>query len=159
MKAKDIMTSTVRSVAPDMSLVELYRWFLAEKLSGAPVVKDGRLVGVISRSDVIRHMAAERAVVEAAADYLHDAGTWEFRVSQAEADWIDEVTSDTLDDDTVADAMVHDVVTVGPDDDVADVARRMLQRRIHRVLVTEGSELLGVVTASDYVRMVAEGRH
>ncbi len=54
--AKDIMTQDVLEVKADWSLRRLVE-FLAENLiSGAPVIsEDGRLIGVVSLTDILGH--------------------------------------------------------------------------------------------------------
>jgi CBS domain-containing protein len=41
---------------------------------------------------------------------------------------------------------------------VREVAQMMVTRRVHRLLVTEGRRLLGLVTTLDLVRAIAEER-
>jgi len=54
--------------------------------------------------------------------------------------------------------MVVDLVTVSPDTPVTEVARLLVTRHIHRVLVTEGEKVHGVISTLDLVRLVAEDR-
>ena len=58
----------------------------------------------------------------------------------------------------VRDVMNTDVVTVEPDTPLEEVARRLVERHVHRVPVVERGRLLGVVAALDFVRLVAGGR-
>ena len=51
---RDLMSSPVRTVAPDMPLAELAHSLHEWGHTGAPVVHDGKLVGIISRRDVER---------------------------------------------------------------------------------------------------------
>jgi len=53
-KVSEFMSRGVKSVDPDTSLVELAEMFLKEPYRGYPVVKDNRLVGQISRRDVLK---------------------------------------------------------------------------------------------------------
>ena len=53
----DVMSSPVRTVRPDLSLRELGERLDAWSHGGVPVVRDGRLVGVVSRRDVERARA------------------------------------------------------------------------------------------------------
>jgi len=53
----DVMSSPVRTVRPDLSLAELGERLDAWSHGGVPVVRDGRLVGVVSRRDVERARA------------------------------------------------------------------------------------------------------
>lgn len=54
---RDLMTSEVQTLDPDMTLREAVERFAAEGFGGAPVVAGGRLVGVISRKDLVRAIA------------------------------------------------------------------------------------------------------
>jgi len=54
LKVKDIMTGQVKSVEKDTSLREIQRIMRENKVSGVPIVEDGRLVGMISVDDIIR---------------------------------------------------------------------------------------------------------
>src|SRR5262249_54792651 len=52
--AADIMTREITSVAEDTDVDEVLRRFVNQRLRRVPVLADGRLVGVVSRSDVLR---------------------------------------------------------------------------------------------------------
>ena len=55
--------------------------------------------------------------------------------------------------------MKTDMVTVKPDDRVADAARVMAQNQVGAVLVVEGGTLRGILSERDVVsRVIAEGR-
>ena len=55
--------------------------------------------------------------------------------------------------------MKTDMVTVKPDDGVADAARLMAQNQVGAVLVVEGETLRGILSERDVVsRVIAEGR-
>ena len=47
--------------------------------------------------------------------------------------------------------------TVTPDDDVREAARQMLYADVHRLFVTDGDRLIGVISTTDIVRAVANG--
>lgn len=71
LRLRDIMTSDVVTVSPDISVREAMELFAARHISGAPVVENGRVVGVVSTTDLLdlasRIPAAptgERPVVE-----------------------------------------------------------------------------------------------
>jgi len=55
-KVEDIMTANVLSISPGASLEELVRLMQAHRIKRVPVVGDNRLVGIVSRSDLMRAM-------------------------------------------------------------------------------------------------------
>ncbi len=50
----DYMSAKVEVLDPDMDLVKAAETFLGSQYRRFPVVKDGRLVGQVSRSDILR---------------------------------------------------------------------------------------------------------
>jgi CBS domain-containing protein len=56
----------------------------------------------------------------------------------------------------VCDLMTRDPVTCHMDDDVEEVMGQMSERRIAKVPVTEGSELIGIVSVGDVIKAVHE---
>ena len=56
----------------------------------------------------------------------------------------------------VGDVMTRDVVTVGPDTDLNDVARTMLERKIGGLPVVEHGRLVGIITESDIFKRFVE---
>jgi CBS domain-containing protein len=53
-KVQELMTKDVITLSPDMTLFDAAQKFLEYKIRRFPVLKEGRLVGQISLSDVIR---------------------------------------------------------------------------------------------------------
>ena len=58
----------------------------------------------------------------------------------------------------VRDIMTTSLIVVPPDQSVRDIARGLLAGGVHRVLVTEGRRLLGLVTTLDLVRVISDSR-
>jgi CBS domain-containing protein len=152
LRARDVMQKNVLAVSPDMTLAALEDFLIAKRISGVPVIEHGALVGIVSRSDVVRSLSLERAlagliVAESTAPESADdpvrlpAGLASQLVAR-----------------TVRDAMVSDPVTVAPDMPIAEVARVLQARHIHRVLVVEGASVRGVISTLDLVRLIAEGK-
>ena len=57
LKAEDAMTDHLISISPETQMVELRTILRENKISGTPVVQDGRLVGIISIEDFINWLA------------------------------------------------------------------------------------------------------
>ncbi len=57
--AADVMTREVQTVRPDDDISVAATLMVDRGLNPIPVLKDGRLEGIISRSDIIRHILAQ----------------------------------------------------------------------------------------------------
>ena len=58
---------------------------------------------------------------------------------------------------SVSEIMTADVLALDPATSLVDAARRMHERRVGAVVVTEGDHLVGIVTERDVLRAVATG--
>ncbi|HEY8814426.1 MAG TPA: CBS domain-containing protein [Candidatus Dormibacteraeota bacterium] len=58
----------------------------------------------------------------------------------------------------LADICEGEIVTVGPDEPVDEVARLMRDKAIRRVPVVDGERLVGVVSLGDLAKKIDEGR-
>jgi CBS domain-containing protein len=58
-KATDVMTCPVVTVHPDINVAEIARLLVAHRIKRVPVVQDGRVVGIVSRADLLRALAAQ----------------------------------------------------------------------------------------------------
>jgi len=58
-KACDLMTPDVITIDPEASVSDLATLFEEEHINPVPVVKDGKLVGIVSRADIVKLLARE----------------------------------------------------------------------------------------------------
>ena len=56
-KARDLMVAPVITAAADASVPEVADLLARHRIKRVPIVRDGRLVGIVSRADVIRALA------------------------------------------------------------------------------------------------------
>ena len=139
MQAKDIMTTNVVTASPSMTLKETAALLADHGIMGAPVVNAaGFLVGVISQTDLVRH---EREKSGGTPNYYVDPETRE-RLALASVGG----------GARVKDLMTPLVISAGREDDVFDVARMMIDQRIHRVIIAEDNKLYGIVTTTDLLK-------
>jgi CBS domain-containing protein len=57
--AKDLMSAPVHSVTSDTDLADLATLMVDKRVNPVPVLDDGRLVGIVSRTDFLRLMAQD----------------------------------------------------------------------------------------------------
>lgn len=171
------MTSDVATVEPEMSLRDALDILRGEEVSGAPVVQNDEVVGVVSATDILEFQATNPGVPterrgqpewgefespdrweegsEAPGayfvDYWSNAGaelTERFESSDS-PEW------DRLEEHTVSEVMSRQVVAMPPGADLREAARLMLEAEVHRILVIEDGRLRGIVSTTDVVRAVA----
>ncbi len=129
MKVADLMQQDVVAVNPESALAEAITLLADAHVSALPVVSStGQLVGVISASDIL---GAEAEVQSA------------------------EGRATLFETTTVQELMTPTPQVIEPQADVRDAARRMLYAEVHRLFVTTGERLEGVISATDIVRGVA----
>jgi CBS domain-containing protein len=176
---RDLMSTDVVTVAPDLSLRSAAELFAARHLGGAPVMAGSRVVGVISTSDILAFEAstpdAAAAMRERAEREPGPSEEWREGNDPPSAFftnlWMDadgdvlrcvEAAGspewDPLAEHTVADAMSRWVVSVAPETSVVTAARLMTNSGIHRVVVLDRDRLCGVLSTLDLVRAVGQGR-
>ena len=153
--AKDVMTAEVLAVREDWPLERLAEFFVEHAISGAPVLSDDDgLVGVVSLTDIARHdsLPEREAPSNRPPAYFYHGGldqhyAWEdidsFRLNE---------TSEV----TVRDIMTPTVFRVDADDPVQHIADTMIRGHIHRVLVTHGNAVIGIITAFDLLRVIQQ---
>lgn len=153
MRAMDVMQTKVATATSDLSLAGLEELLVRNGVSGVPVVSGGELCGVVSRSDVVRVLAEAQGDAEATLAYYRDVADGEIDASSAVRSAGERVARMTVED-----VMTRELIVAATDASIREVARTMVTRGVHRVLVTEGRRLLGIVATLDLVRAIADGR-
>lgn len=135
MRIDEVMTTRVVTVPPHLLLKHLARLLLAHDVSGAPVVEDGRVVGVISESDLVRLEAREES---GPSRRLLRGRRQPGKVARV-----------------VADAMTSPALTIEPWMSVGAAAATMIASDVNRLPVVRDGRLVGIVARADLVRAFA----
>ncbi len=139
--AADLMTTPVKTIPQDTSLREAAQLLTRERISGVPVVDaDGRCVGVLSSSDFVTRTGKNGTGVE-----IHFV-----------APWGETINVEDFPGDEIRRYMTAQPVTVGPTALIGELAQKMVDAHIHRVLVVvDESRPQGIVTSTDVLAAVA----
>ncbi len=146
--AKDIMTTAVITVHPEMPVEELAALLWEKRISGAPVVdEDGNLFGVVTESDLIDQ--AKRVHIPTAINIL-EAVIFLERGRKVEEEL-----------QKMAGSKVRDICTtkpqtVSPDTLLDEIATIMAENHIHTLPVLAEGRLVGVVGKADIIRTLAK---
>jgi len=60
-RARDVMTTPLVTIAEETGVGEIARLLTAYRIKRLPVLRDGRIVGIVSRADLVHALAAEEA--------------------------------------------------------------------------------------------------
>jgi CBS domain-containing protein len=138
MRVHDVMTTEVATTTPDALLKEAALELVRRRVSGMPVVEDGRVVGVLSEADILAKEGEEEK----------HGGFLQWLVDPGDP-WV----AARFDAVTVADAMSAPARTILPDRTVAEAATLMLDENVNRLPVVDADgTLLGLVSRADLVR-------
>jgi len=168
-RVRDIMQSDVITVTPETSVRVIAQTLVRASIGGVPVVDhDGTVLGVVSASDIVRATARDPEVelgfeVERTPPLEADETETEdeeqsssFYAPDVIPEWIRPVLlGDQLDDLDAAAIMTPATFFVRPDLPISEFAEFLVRGRIHRALVLEDGQLVGIATSFDALRALS----
>ena len=181
LRLRDIMTREVVTMSPELVLRDAMTLLSGRHIGGAPVVANGRVIGIISATDLLEFASSLPGVPRARTDQVEldaweELPDWE-EGADAPGAWFTEMWSDAgaeveerfaepdgpewnvLEEHTIAEAMSRvPLCALAPDVPVTAAADYMRRAGVHRILVMDGNRLLGIVSTMDIARAVADGR-
>jgi CBS domain-containing protein len=148
------MQRDVVTVAPDTTLREALSLMTENHVTGLPVMdKFSRCIGLITSSDILNYEQEN----DDGSGAGRTADVYDPESQQWEAVPISAFGLEKFGDVPVSDVMTQDLIWVDQDTPLKDVARRMIDDQVHRVLVMDvASRLYGILSAYDFVRVAAE---
>lgn len=146
--AADLMRKKVISIRPQATLEELAVLLEEENVHGVAVVdRAGLPIGVVSRTDLLETVTGGSHPNQPTSHY--------YAIDESEFDWDEDGLGPYPDDDTtVGDIMSPRVVRAAATATAAQLARLMNREKVHRVLITEGKQLVGIVSVTDLVKSI-----
>lgn len=149
-----VMQREVLAVEADWTLERLAGFLVDNSISGAPVTDEaGELVGVVSLTDIVRQSSLPDSGADN--DATHDVYLYDLE-RHLSKDELRIFHSSYESPVLVRDIMTPMVFKVTEDASVQEVADTMLRGRIHRVFVTRGKKLTGIVTALDMLQVIRD---
>ncbi len=125
--AKDFMTKKLITFSPEQPLNEIIQILIKKNISGGPVIdKNGKLIGVISEGDCLKQVVRGK--------YNNSP----------------EIMG------VVQDYMTADPVTVGPNENIFEIARLFLKLRLRRFPVLDNGKLVGQISQRDVMAAIQD---
>lgn len=146
MRALDIMTTSVITATPDMTIHDAATLFVDNRISGMPVVDaDGKVIGIVSQGDLLHRVETGTG---------HGKRSW----------WLELLSSSPREQAAryvkehgrvVGDVMCDQVISISEDMPLQDIADLMERRHLKRVPVLKEGRLVGIVSRSNLIRALA----
>jgi CBS domain-containing protein len=129
---RDIMTTEVTTLGRNDSLQLVKDIMTLGRVRHFPVLDDGKVVGVVSQRDL----------------YKASLGSVMKYGEKAQRSFLEGIP--------VKEVMSDPAITIAPHAAVQEAARLMMEKKIGCLLVLEGAQLVGIVTETDMLKLVAE---
>ncbi len=126
------MSHPIISIAPDMPVHDALNLFKRERIRRAPVVKDGKLVGIVSDKDLLN----------ASPSPATSLSIWEMNYLMSKI--------------TVSEVMTKKVLTVKEDTPIEEAARIMADNKIGGLPVMRDDHVVGIITETDLFKIFLE---
>lgn len=126
------MSHKVISVPPEMSIPEALALFKKHQIHRAPVMKDGKMMGIVSESDLLN----------ASPSPVSTLSVWEMNYLMSKV--------------PVKQVMTKKVITVEVGTPVEDAAHMMVDAKIGGMPVTKAGKVVGIITETDLFKIFME---
>ncbi len=160
--AAEIMQKDVVTLDSQLPISEAVKVFEDYHITGAPVVDGtGRALGVLSLMDIARDDHVQHGRIQNERHEYYMSNPLEEELDDAlfgdeEIFAKEGFSSSVVGEQRVEDWMTPKVISVDPSTDLQKVCELMATENIHRVLVTEESSVLGILSTFDIVRFLAD---
>jgi CBS domain-containing protein len=146
------MTEKVVCVHPETPINDLIRILVKNRINGAPVVdKEGKLVGVVSKTDIVEYdekAGKKRGAVTKKSFYKDTNG-------KLKKDMDKILKTKNFGKVLVEEIMTPRVITAQADDTIDRLAKIMYDKKIHRVIIQDKGQVIGVVSTIDILHAVS----
>jgi acetoin utilization protein AcuB len=126
------MKHPVITIPPDMPIVDALNLMKRERIRRTPVVKDGKMVGIVSDKDLLN----------ASPSPATSLSVWEMNYLLSKI--------------TVRDVMTKKVLTVGVNTPIEEAARIMADNKIGGLPVIHQDQVVGIITETDLFKVFLE---
>jgi len=144
MKAKDIMQTAVITVKETATIEEIAKILIANKISGLPVVNEGReLTGIVTEGDLVHKEMNPRLPNSinflGAIIYYNGVKRYDEDFKKLLANKASEI-------------MTKKVIVVTEDVEVSEIGSLMVEHKIKQIPVMRAKQIVGMISRSDIIK-------
>jgi CBS domain-containing protein len=155
-KVKDFMIKNVVFFKPNDSIFHVAKVFSEKNISGAPVVENNKVIGIISDSDIVRFMSlnfnAKTLLINKPSLLLIFMNL--LKIGKNGITFRDEL--DRISKTKVKHIMSKSVISVSPDTNIYEAASLMVKYDANRLPVVENGKLIGIIARWDLIKALTE---
>ena len=151
---KTYMKKKVVSFEPEDSIFDVAKTLSKHHISGAPVVNSGKVVGVISETDIIKFMRMRLPQESMMLQEFHILRLLLISMVKDQLQFKKEI--EKMSKIKVKDLMTKDVISITPDENVIEAATVMERHKIDRLPVVNAGKLVGIIARPDLIRALIE---
>ena len=155
-KVRDYMKRDVVTFSPEESIFDVAETFAKLNISGAPIVENGKVIGIISETDIVKFMKSD---IAPSSGILVEHP--EFSLTLTFLDLVRKGISISKELKKVSkikvrDVMSKSVISISPDANIFDAAELMEKKKVHRLVVMEEGKLIGIISKADLLKALVE---
>lgn len=153
LSAIDVMKYNPISIQAEADLHEAAGFLIDRGFTAAPVINaEGHAIGVLSVTDLLRYEKAKHPLK--VSEHFYETASLDSPPEEAPV-----IEQERAEEARVRDVMSRAVYAVNAMTPLSDVIDIMLQRKVHRVFVTDtGGTLVGVISTFDLLKKLAPKR-
>lgn len=150
--ARDLMTEKTVCVKPETTIKDLIKILVKNNINGVPVVdKNGRLVGVVSKTDIVEYDAkvSKKLRISSQKSFYKDTN------GKLKKDFEKVKKTKDFGKTIVKDIMTTQAITAKADDTIDRLAKIMFDKKVHRVIIQDKGSVVGIVSTLDILHAVS----
>jgi len=141
-KIKDVINREVVTISPEETLDKIIELMKEKGIGRLPVVKDGKILGVVTRDDIL--VREEKAPLPPVIAF------WDLLITlPGNKDFQNKLRK--ISSYKASDLMSEDYLVSHEEDDLEEVVTKMLEEGYPYTLVVEEEKLRGIITKSDLI--------
>lgn len=126
----EYMSKGVETASYEMKIGEAASLMLSRGFRRLPIIEDGKLVGLITASDIMYYLGKGKAFEKLFTGNIHEA----------------------FDESVATIVSTKEVISIGPDKNIGEAAKMMLEKHIGSMPVMDKGVLVGIITERDFLR-------